>query len=144
LFGINGEYPFCEHKNVSLPPNSSTLIASFEKSAFEKAGFKDHGAFALLKDKETMVSQHRLFLTKFKEMNLPKPQISIRKSDDKMILVSPVFVWGLCLDLDGESDIPDNCFDLLPDIPYVVNCKKDSRFEIKMTGNDLLNRKMSF
>ena len=144
LFGINGDYPVREHKKVSLPPNSSTVIASFEKNAFEKAGFKNHGAFALLKDKETMISQHRLFLTKFKDMNLPKPQVSIRKTDDKIILVSPVFVWGLCLDLDGESDIPDNCFDLLPDIPYVVNCKKASKIEIKMTGNDLMNRKMSF
>ncbi|OFX33820.1 MAG: hypothetical protein A2W90_05185 [Bacteroidetes bacterium GWF2_42_66] len=140
LFGINGKYAVNEQKNILLPPNSSTIIASFEKKVFEEAGIKDHGAFAILKDKATIISQHRLFLTRFKDLELSKPQVSIRQDDDKATISSPSFVWGLCLDVDGESDISDNCFDLLPDISYVVNCPKGAKIEVKMTGNDLMNR----
>lgn len=140
LFGTTGGFPFLEVKNVTLPPNTSMIIASFDKDAFEKAGIKNHGAFAVLKDKETIISQHRLFLARFKDLSLQKPQVSIQQNEGKAIITSPVYVWGLCLDIDGESDISDNCFDLLPGIPYMVNLKKGEKIEVKMTGNELMNR----
>jgi len=140
LFETSGNFPINESKNVTLPPNTSTIIASFEKDAFENAGIKNHGAFAVLKDKETIISQHRLFLARFKDLILLKPQVSIKQSGDIAIITSPVYVWGLCLDIDGESDISDNCFDLLPGIPYKVKLGKEEKAEIKMTGNDLMNR----
>ena len=140
LFETSGKFPVNEFKNVTLPPNTSTIIASFDKDAFEKAGIKNHGAFAVLKDKETVISQHRLFLAKFKDLVLQKPQVSIKQSGDKAIITSPVYVWGLCLDIDGESDISDNCFDLLPSIPYIVNLRKGEKVDVKMTGNDLIYR----
>lgn len=138
LFETSGKLPVNEFKNVKLPPNSSTIIASFDKDTFKKAGYKDHGAFAVLKDKETIISQHRLFLAKFKDLALQKPQISIEYSANKAVITSPVYVWGLCLDIDGESDIADNCFNLLPGIPYTVNLRKNEKVEVKMTGNDLM------
>lgn len=139
LFATSGKFPVNEFKNIKLPPNSSTIIASFDKDTFKKAGYKDHGAFAVLKDKETIISQHRLFLAKFKDLALLNPQISIEYSENKAIITSPVYVWGLCLDIEGESDISDNCFDLFPNIPYTVNLKKDEKVEVKMTGNDIMN-----
>ncbi len=138
LFETSGKSSFNESKNVTLPPNTSTIIASFEKDIFEKAGYKNHGAFAVLEDKGAIISQHRLFLAKFKDLVLQKPQISIKQSGDKAVLTSPVYVWGTCLDINGESDISDNCFDLLPGIPYTVNLKKDEKVEVRMTGNDLM------
>ena len=140
LFGTSGGFPVNEFKNVTLPPNRSVIIASFDKDAFEKAGIKNHGAFAVLKDKETIISQHRLFLARFKDLSLQKPQVSIKQNGEKAIITSPVYVWGLCLDIDGESDISDNCFDLLPGIPYMINFGKGEKVEVKMTGNDLMNR----
>ena len=140
LFETSGKYPVNELKNVTLPPNASTIIASFDKDAFEKAGIKNHGAFAVLKDKETIISQHRLFHTRFKDLILQKPQVSIKYDGDKAILTSPVYVWGLCLDIDGESDISDNCFDLLPGIPYTINLRQGEKVEVRMTGNELTNR----
>jgi len=139
LFSTSGKFPVNELKKVTLPPNTSTVIASFDKSAFVKAGIKNHGAFAVLKDNETIISQHRLFLARFKDLALQKPQLSIKQSGDKTIITSPVYVWGVCLDIDGESDISDNCFDLLPGIPYMVNRTKTEKIEVKMTGNDLMN-----
>ncbi|MGV8136988.1 MAG: glycoside hydrolase family 2 protein [Mangrovibacterium sp.] len=139
LFSTSGKFPVNELKNVTLLPNTSTVIASFDKSAFVKAGIKNHGAFAVLKDNETIISQHRLFLARFKDLALQKPRLSIKQSGDKTIITSPVYVWGVCLDIDGESDISDNCFDLLPGIPYMVNRTKNEKIEVKMTGNDLMN-----
>jgi beta-mannosidase len=140
LFETSGKYPVNEYRNITLPPNTSTIIASMEKSVLEKAGLKNHGAFAVLKENEKVISQHRLFLARFKDLVLEKPQITITQSEVKAILTSPGYVWGVCLDLDGESDMTDNCFDLLPGIPYVVTLGKDEKAEVKMTGNDLMNR----
>ena len=36
---------------------------------------------------------------------------------------SPVaygLVWAVCLDVDGELALPDNCFYLLPGMPYTI------------------------
>jgi hypothetical protein len=35
-------------------------------------------------------------------------------------LQSDAFCWGVCLDEDGDRPVPDNCFDLLPGIPYTL------------------------
>lgn len=140
LFETSGKFPVNEYRNVTLPPNASTIIASIDKEIFVKAGITNHGAFAVLKDSERVISQHRLFRTRFKDLALQKPQVSIKYDGDKATITSPVYVWGLCLDIDGESDIDDNCFDLLPGIPYTVNLKKGEKIEVKMTGNDIMNR----
>ena len=140
LFELGGKLPVNKSGNVTLKPNASTIIASFEKDLFLKAGIKNHGAFAILKQNERIISQHRLFLARFKDLDLPEPQISINQIGSKVIITSPVYVWGLSIDIDGESDIPDNCFDLLPGIPYTINIDNGEKVEVKMTGNDLMRR----
>ncbi|HBL77081.1 MAG: hypothetical protein A2W90_19080 [Bacteroidetes bacterium GWF2_42_66] len=139
LFSTDGKFPVDEFKTVTLPSNTSTVIASFEKMTFEKAGINNHGAFAVLQDQEKIISQHRLFLTRFKDIELLKPHISIKYSNDKAVITAPAYVWGVCVDIDGESEVSDNCFDLLPGIPYTVDIKKGEKVEVKMTGNDLMN-----
>jgi len=138
LFNTNGKTPLNEAKNITLPPNASSLIASFDKSIFENAGFNDHGAFVLLYRKSVNVSQHRLFLSRFKNLSYQKPEINIDLEGDQAVISSPVYVWGLCLDIDGESNIGDNCFDLLPGVPYTIKITNEDRVTVKMTGNDLM------
>jgi beta-mannosidase len=140
LFETSGKLPVNKSENIILPPNASKIIASFEKNTFIQAGIKNHGAFAILKDNERVISQHRLFLARFKDLVLLKPDISVNQSGNKVIITSPVYVWGLSLDINGESGIPDNCFDLIPGIPYVINVGNGEKVDIKMTGNDLMNR----
>jgi beta-mannosidase len=140
LFKTDGARSFNESKNVVLPPNASTIIASFKRDEFLKAGINKHGAFAILMENTKVISQHRLFMAKFKELDLLKPQVSITRSEGRVTISSPVYVWGLTLDIDGESDIPDNCFDLLPGIPYVINLPDHEKVEVKTTGNDLLKK----
>lgn len=140
LFETNGKFPLRINKNITLPPNKSTIIASFEKGVFERAGVKNHGAFAILRDGERIISQHRLFLAKFKDLVLQKADISLIQRGTKFTISSPVYVWGVCLDINGESDIEDNCFDLIPGISYIIDAGSDKNVGIIMTGNDLINR----
>ncbi len=65
-----------------------------------------------------MIAQHRLFLTRFHELSLAAAQITLAVRDGVLTLRSAVFAWGVCLDVEGELPLADNCFDLLPGIPY--------------------------
>jgi beta-mannosidase len=138
IFETKGGYALNKTMNVSLPANASTVIASFDKATYEKAGYSDHGAFAVLKKNDETVSQHKLFLNKFKDIVFEKPDITIQYNGAKAILTSPVFVWGACIDINGEENYTDNCFDLFPGIPYSVELNKGEEISIKTTGNDLL------
>jgi beta-mannosidase len=139
VFRTGGDYVIKEDSKVKLPANASTIIGSFEKGVFEKAGYTNHSAFAVLKNNDDIpVSQHRMLMAKFKDMQLEKPKISIQQKGDYAILSSPVFVWGVCLDIDGESPVNDNCFDLFPGIPYYVKLNKGEKVSVQQTGNDLM------
>jgi beta-mannosidase len=138
IFATQGGYVLNEAKDVSLPANASTILASFDKTTYEKAGYSDHGAFAVLKKNDVTVSQHKLLINKFKDISFAKPDISIQQKGNTAILTSSVFVWGACIDINGEANISDNCFDLFPGIPYTVELNKGEKITIKTTGNDLL------
>ncbi len=141
IFNTSGGFVLNESKKVSIPANASTIIASFDKTTYEKAGFTKHGAFAVLKNNDIPVSQYKLLLCKFKEFGFQKPEIKIQQKGDYTIFTSPVFVWGACLDLNGEATVSDNCFDLLPGIPYYIRCKKGDKLNILKTGNSLMIKK---
>jgi hypothetical protein len=79
-----------------------------------------------------------MLMERFKNMKLEKPAIDIRYKDDYMMLTSPVYVWGVCLDIDGEREMKDNCFDLLPDFPYYIKIKPGEKYSVIKTGNDLI------
>jgi beta-mannosidase len=140
IFGTRGGYVINETKDVSLPANASTVIASFDKAAYEKAGYSDHGAFAVLKKGDVTFSQNKLLISKFKDIVFEKPDIKISQHGNTAILTSPVFVWGVCIDVNGEENYSDNCFDLFPGIPYTIEVKKGEKISVKITGNDLLLR----
>ena len=119
LFGLNGGLPQDETRGVRLPANASTLLATLRRTDWEKLGIAVHGAFGLLRVDSVPVAQHRLFLARFKDLALsPAPLIEILPDAGNVVLSSPVFVWGACLDPEGQRGLPDDCFDLLPGIPY--------------------------
>ena len=139
IFSFSGGLPVDMKKAVTLKANSSTPLAELGRETWEKLGLYDNGAFAVLEEKGTVTAQHRLFLEPFKKLHFSKPEIRISRSGEKIVLSSPVFVWGACLDLDGEVAIADNCFDLIPGIPYTVSWPKDKGLpKVIMTGNDLM------
>jgi beta-mannosidase len=138
LFNVSGGLTKDARQSVLLPSNCSTHLAEFSRADWEKMGTKTHGAFALLEEKTGGVAaQHRMFLERFRDIPWNRPQITISRDGERAFYSSPVFVWGATVDLTGESAFPDNCFDILPGIPYAVPWN-DTPPEVLFTGNDIM------
>lgn len=120
LFTLDGKRPLDEYRAVTLPANASTPLATIPKTDWETLGFTESGAYAVLTEGDWPVAQHRLFLAHFKNLEFVEPDIRVINEPARLILCADAFAWGVCLDIDGELPLPDNCFDLLPGIPYVL------------------------
>jgi beta-mannosidase len=120
LFMLRGGLPLDEPLAVTLPGNTATVLASFERAQWQALGFTESGAFAQLLKDGTAIAQHRLFVERFKDLAFAAPDIKMRVQDGTLTLSCDVFAWGVCLDVDGEVPLPDNCFDIVPGIPYVM------------------------
>jgi hypothetical protein len=105
---------------ASLPPNSSTVLGTLDPAIPDRLAPTKYAAFATLEDETGTVAQHRLLLSHFKDLVMGEPQVDINRREGKITFASPVFVWAACIDLDGEADVPANCFDLLPGIPHDI------------------------
>lgn len=100
--------------------STATYVGGIDFSLLEMRGLERTGALATLIDEAgNVVAQYRVLFKRFHELDLDRdPQIDINLADGVLTLKSVVFVWGVCLDVDGEIPLPDNCFDLLPGVPY--------------------------
>jgi beta-mannosidase len=143
LFATMGGRPLDETWDIVLPANASTPLATIERSKWETLGFTKHGAFAALFDSAgNLHAQHRLFLARFKDLDLAEPGVRVKRLKDSVSYASDVFVWGVVLDIDGESDLADNAFDLIPGLPYRVPLPAGRPApSVLRTGNDLALRK---
>jgi len=120
LFTLAGELPRDESKPVIFAANASTPLAHFSRAEWEELGLQQSGAFAVLEQNGKTIAQHRLFLARFKDLAFVEPQINTLLVGNVLTLASETFAWGVCLDVDGELPLADNCFDLLPGIPYSI------------------------
>ena len=118
LFALAGGLPKDESRQVALPANASTVLAEFARSEWDALGTTRSGAFAALLREGKLVAQHRLFVERFKDLELVQPEITVSVEAGVATFRSEAFAWGVCLDLDGELPLADNCFDLLPGLPY--------------------------
>jgi beta-mannosidase len=134
---LTGGLPMDEHHSVTIPANSSVLLAAYPAEDWKATDRKSTGAFALLEHDGRVVAQHRLFTERFKDLTFSKPVVKITRGKETITLLSDVFIWGACIDTDGEKDIPDNCFDLLPGIPYTIPWSAKVSPKVVFTGNDL-------
>ena len=112
--------------DVALSPNSATLIDEMPLWELEKLGVTSAGAYGVLKDLRGYVrAQSKLFLAPFKDLEFAPPDITIERDFRTAVFSSPTFVWGVCLDTDGDANPPDNVFDLLPGIKYAIPWPED-------------------
>lgn len=125
IFGLEGGLPIDGTRPVTLAPNASTCIGAMPLHVWEQADTDRSGAFACLSKDGECVAQNRLFITRFKDLKFAEPQIKIERRGDKAVFSSPTFVWAVCLDVDGESPVADDVFDLLPGIEYEVDWPSD-------------------
>jgi len=134
---LAGGLPVDEHRSVSIPSNASVLLAAYPAEQWKAADRKSTGAFAVLEMDGKVVAQHRLFTERFKDLAFSSPVVKIICGKGTVTFQSDVFVWGACIDTDGGKDIPDNCFDLLPGIPYTIQWTGKETPKVIFTGNEL-------
>ncbi|MCC6728372.1 MAG: hypothetical protein IT208_03435 [Chthonomonadales bacterium] len=118
VFGLRGGLPLDERRPAVLNANAATELGRFPLAALRKAGTRDAGVFAVLEGPEGPIAQQRLFVERFGDLRFARPDVRVGRRDGVAELASDVFVWGVCLDVEGEAAVADNCFDLLPGVPY--------------------------
>ncbi|MBI4578631.1 MAG: hypothetical protein HY718_02960 [Planctomycetes bacterium] len=120
LFLLAGGLPVDRRQAVTLPANASTPVARFNRGEWTRLSPLRSGAFAVLSEGGRTLAQHRVFVERFKDLEFVEPRISLARKSGALTLKSDPFAWGVCLDVDGELPLADNCFDLLPGIAYRV------------------------
>jgi beta-mannosidase len=120
LFRLAGGLPVDSTLPVTLAPNGATVIGEMPLAEWKSLGTDSAGAFAVLLKDSRPVAQNRIFIEPFKNLKFAEPRIKVERRGDKAVLSSSSFVWAVCLDINGESPISDDVFDLLPGIEYMV------------------------
>lgn len=139
LFELAGGMPLDETCAITLPANSSTPIGEIPRGQWTQIGLRNAGAFGVLLSDDRVLAQHRLFLEHFRNLALVVPTIDIERTDEAATFRSDVFAWGVCLDVDGESAVADNAFDLLPGIEYTIPWSNElGEPEVLRTGSELV------
>jgi beta-mannosidase len=121
FLALAGGYPVDGARAVALPANASTLLATLNVAEWERLGQTTHVPFALLTRAGQTVAQDVYFSTYYREMQWPTASVRVRREGGKAIFESDAFAWRVCLDLDGETPLPDNFFDVLPGVPTVLD-----------------------
>jgi beta-mannosidase len=133
VFNLAGGYPVNHEASVVLPPNASTRLASFSLKDWKKP--ESSAAFALLTAGGKLAARNRLFLPFFKDLRWAAPGLKIKVSNGKAVFTSNTFVWGVCLDLNGDKPMPDNFFDVYPGIPHEIPWKTKKEPKVLFVGN---------
>lgn len=118
LFALTGGLPVDRSVPVTLAANAATVIGEFPMAEWESVGKDAAGAFGVLLKDGHPVAQNRILTAPYKDLKLAKPEIRVERRGEKAVFSSQAFVWGVCLDFDGEAPIADDLFDLIPGIEY--------------------------
>lgn len=140
VFRLDGACRLEEMGSVTLAPNSATVLAecAFERLA-AAGGPTEAGFGATLHREEHLLAQDRLLLARFHALAMPPPVIRSSTGANETRFEADHFVWRVCLDPEGELDLADDCFDLLPGVPYTVpHVNGQPLPSIARTGSDLL------
>lgn len=139
ILRLAGGYPLDEQKKVRLEANASTLLAEFDAARWDKLGQKTHIAFArLAQDDGVELARDTMIGPLFREMRWPAAKVRVRQQNGKAVFTSDTFAWRVCLDLNGETALPDNFFDIYPGIPTVLDWSKElGQPKVLRLGNTL-------
>lgn len=134
MFSLDGQYLMKDKSQVEIPANSSIPLASFNAEKWQQ---RDSSMlFAMLSDAYgNIIARNRLCDKLFKEMKWPRAKVKVSVKNGRAIFQSESFVLDVCIDLDGETPLADNFFDLLPGMPYEIPWTQKMPPEIKFTGN---------
>ncbi len=133
MLDVDGGMRIWESAVVTAPANASTRLAQLPLPG------PTQGAVVMWQDGEGTYAPVHLFTSRYHQLPLQPANIQITRQGDHVTFTSDRYVWGVTIDLDGEQALPDNCFDLLPGIPYSVAWDAERALPtVLRTGNDLL------
>jgi len=139
VFALAGGWPMDRSADVTLAANASTKLATFP--AAEWTDRTATMAFAILRPEGQagqggpVIARNKLFDPLLKDLRWPRPQVNVRVENGTAVFSSPTYVWGVCLDLDGEHPMPDNLFDLFPGMEYTIPWNSTTPPKVLWTGN---------
>ena len=134
VFTLSGTYLMDEGAPVTLAPNASTVIASFPSAEWHDR--QSSMAFAVLSDHDgRLLARNRLSQGWFKDLEWSPADVAVQLENGHAVFTSNHFVMGICIDLDGEADLPDNFFDCYPGQPYAIPWPGTKPPQILFTGN---------
>jgi beta-mannosidase len=118
---LAGGYPMDHTEEVVLRANASTRIATFPAEEWDRLGVTTHTAFAILMQEGREIARDNLFLPLFREIEWPEATVRVTRRGNEVVFESDTYAWRVCLDLDGETPLPDNFFDVYPGVPTVLD-----------------------
>ncbi len=118
VFALAGGWPIDRRCTVTLASNASTRLATFARS--EWADPHSGLAAAVLTRDGELVARNRLVLPLLRELAWPVAKPRVELAHGVATFTSDVFVWGVCLDPQGERALADDWFDLYPGVPHRV------------------------
>jgi hypothetical protein len=133
VFALAGGWPIDRTGDVTLAANASTRLATFP--AADWTARTETLAFGVLRQGGRVIARNKLFEPLFKDLRWPQPQVSVRVENGAATFTSPTYVWGVCLDLDGEHPLADNMFDLFPGVAYTIPWTGSAEPKVLWTGN---------
>ncbi|MBI5831229.1 MAG: hypothetical protein HZB16_02845 [Armatimonadetes bacterium] len=137
IMGLDGGRIVDRTRSVDLEPLCSTRIATVQLADWLFGDPDQDGsmAFAQLSVGGELVSRSRLLMPYFKDIRWPQPGLTVKVEDGFAVFESDTFVWGVCLDLNGETPLADNFFDVWPGIAYRLPWTADEPPQVLFTGN---------
>lgn len=140
VFTLSGKYVLDKTTRVKIEKNTSCCVATFAADVWDNAGIEDSMAFALLEYEGKLIARNRLILPRYCEMKWTKAHINLRREEGNIIFSSETFAWGVCIDMNGDKALPDNFFDVWPNIEYTLEWPVDADLpEILNVGNIIRN-----
>jgi beta-mannosidase len=114
VFGLSGGYGMDESVKVKLAPSARTKLGKIPGAAWSDP--VRNAAFAWLSNESGKeIARTRLFRPLPKDMQgWREPKVSVRVENGEAVFKSDAFVAGVCIDLNGETALADNFFDLFP------------------------------
>lgn len=122
MAGPDGADLHLQEEAVTLEANTSTVLLHMDGPLPAQAI-----PFAELYVDGRLVARRRFVDKPYNTLGLRPSEIRVTVDGDTATYVSDSFVFGVCLDLDGEDGaLSDNYFDLYPSRPYTVKLGKQS------------------
>ncbi|MFA6541338.1 MAG: glycoside hydrolase family 2 protein, partial [Bacteroidota bacterium] len=100
-------------KDVTLKPNSSTVLHRFDELPVSEENKYTRYVAAALTDGTNVVSENRFFFAEPKHLLFPSPKISWKLDRQNLFIQSNLFVKDVHVEIEGyDADFSDNYFDL--------------------------------